>query len=181
MLPTPGDPASSPELDATYDKLRAMARRWIAELPPGQTLQPTALVHEAWIRLEGRESQLPPGSRTFLFLMGRAMRDTLVESSRRKGALKRGSHAARVELGEDEAAEERAALELLDVHEALLELEREDPESAQVVLLRYFAGLTVPEIAEGLGCSVSSVERRWGYARAWLRRRMSDPGDGPDR
>ena len=162
-----------------YDELRALARRRLGELPPGQTLQPTALVHEAWMRVAGRDSPLPPGRRSLVFLIGRAMRDTLVEDARRKGALKRGSSPQRVELTEDAALAPGDGFEVLAVHEALEALEVEDPESAQVVLLRYFTGLTVPEVAEALDCSVSSVERRWGYARAWLRRRMDQSGERP--
>lgn len=157
-----------------YAELQRLARRRLSELPPGQTLQPTALVNEAWLRLAGRDSPLPPGRRSLMFLVSRAMRDILVEDGRRKAALKRGGERQRVSL-DDEALVGAAAGEedVLAVHEALAELEREDPESAEVVALRYFAGFTVPEVAEALAVSVSTVERQWVYARAWLRRRMA--------
>lgn len=163
-------------LEGLYDELRAIARRRLAGLPPGQTLQPTALVNEAWMRVAGRDSPLPPGGRALMFLISRAMRDTLVEDARRKGALKRGGE--RVELGAEPELPAGDPLQVLAVHEALEALEREDPEHAEVVALRYFGGLSVPEVAEALGCSTSSVERRWTYARAWLRRRMDGAQGG---
>jgi RNA polymerase sigma factor (TIGR02999 family) len=165
------------DFTALYDELRALAQRRLAELPPGQTLQPTALVNEAWLRIAGRDSPLPPGRRTLVFLVSRAMRDLLVEDARRKAALKRGGERERVPLDDQGLGDDDGHLELLAVHEALQALEAEDPDSAQVVSLRYFAGLSVPEVAEGLGVSVSTVERQWVYARAWLRRRMSARGE----
>jgi RNA polymerase sigma factor (TIGR02999 family) len=166
----PIDPA--PDFDALYEELRRLARQRLAELPPGQTLQPTALVHEAWLRLAGRTSPLPPGRRALMFLVTRAMRDLLVEDARRKGALKRGGAQARVPLEDGESAHAVGGEDVLAVDEALEALEHESPDAAPVVGLRYFGGLTVPEVAEALECSVSTVERQWAYARAWLRRRM---------
>jgi RNA polymerase sigma factor (TIGR02999 family) len=168
-----GSQAEPPDFAALYDELRALAQRRLAELPPGQTLQPTALVNEAWLRIAGRDSPLPPGRRTLVFLVSRAMRDLLVEDARRKAALKRGGTSERVPLDAQDLLADNDHEELLAVHDALRGLEAEDPDSAQVVALRYFAGLSVPEVAEALGVSVSTVERQWTYARAWLRRSMS--------
>lgn len=166
--------SSPPDFDALYDDLRRLAQRRLAELPPGQTLQPTALVNEAWLRLAGRESPLPPGRRPLMFLVSRAMRDLLVEDARRKGTRKRAASGERVSLEAAEQAAGSGAEEVLAVSEALEALERENEETAQVVQLRYFGGLTIPEIADTLGRSVSTIERQWVYARAWLRRRMAD-------
>lgn len=168
-----------PDFDLLYAELRRLAQRRLAELPPGQTLQPTALVHEVWLRMAGRESPLPAGRRPMLFLATRAMRDLLVEDARRKSTLKRSGSRGAVPL-EDAACVQSSEVrpeELLAVHAALEALELESSEAAEVVNLRYFGGLTVPEVAEALGRSVSTIERQWVYARAWLRRRMDEAGD----
>lgn len=169
-----------PGFEALYGELRRLAQRRLAELPPGQTLQPTALVHEAWLRLARRGSPLPPKRESLVFLMTRAMRDLLVEDSRRKAALKRGGTGERVSLEAADAQVASEGEEVLAVDEALQALEHESPEAAQVVGLRYFGGMTIPEIAEATACSVSTVERQWTYARAWLRRHMDlPPSDRP--
>lgn len=172
--PFPEDSASESDFDGLYEELRRLAKRRLDELPPGQTLQPTALVHEAWLRLEGRESPLPPGRRSLMFLVVRAMRDLLVEDARRKGALKRARIDSRIPLESVATSTELEGDGVLAVDEALAALEGENSELAQLVGLRYFAGLTVPEVSEFLGVSVSTVERQWAYARAWLRRYMDN-------
>ncbi|MCA8979755.1 MAG: sigma-70 family RNA polymerase sigma factor [Planctomycetes bacterium] len=174
QVPPPG---SHPDFEALYDELRRLAQRRLAELPPGQTLQPTALVNEAWLRLAGRDSPLPPGRRATMFLVSRAMRDLLVEDARRKGTRKRGASGERVPLEAADRAVDSGTEDALAVSEALEALERESEATAQVVQLRYFGGLTIPEIADALGRSVSTIERQWVYARAWLRRRMAEAGE----
>ncbi len=168
----------TPDFGELYAELRSLAQRRLAQLPPGQTLQPTALVHEAWMRLAGRESVLPEGRRSLMFLVMRAMRDLLVEDARRKASLKRGGVRSRAPIEEIPISNDGDLEDVLAVHEALEALELESPESAKIVGLRYFAGLTVPETAEVMSCSVSTVERQWSYARSWLRRHM-DGAEGP--
>jgi RNA polymerase sigma factor (TIGR02999 family) len=173
-----GDPKAAAELlPLVYDELRKLAAARLAEEKPGQTLQTTALVHEAYLRLVGGSQPQDWGGRGHFFAAAaEAMRRILVESARRKKTLKRGGERTRVELDEVAAPEGRAD-ELLAVNDALGELEREDPEKAELVKLRYFTGLTLQEAADALGISVRTAGRSWAYARAWLRRAV----EGPDR
>ena len=159
-------------LAAVYEELHQLARARMAHLPPGQTLQPTALVHEAYLRLTDK-SDLPWQSRQhFFFAAARAMRDILVEQARRKAGPVRGGGRQRQELDEACAVLEPPAENVLAVHEALEELEKHDPLKAKVVLLRYFSGLTTDETAEVLGLSASTLDRKWRYIRAWLLERL---------
>lgn len=159
-------------LAVVYEQLHQLARARMAGLPPGQTLQPTALVHEAYLRLSDR-SELPWQSRQhFYFAAARAMRDILVEQARRKAGPKRGGGQRRQELDEACAVLEPPAEDVLAVHEALEELERQDALAAQIVLLRYFSGLTTEETAEVLGLSPSTLDRKWRFIRAWLLDRL---------
>ena len=163
--------AAADLLPLVYDELRKLAALRMAAESPDQTLQPTALVHEAYIRLVG------PGDDTrwenrghFFAAAAEAMRRILVDEARRKHSLKRGGDHARAELDLAEIAVEGPADELLAVDEALVGLAAADPQAAELVKVRYFAGLSVPEAAAALNLSLRSTERLWVYARAWLRR-----------
>jgi RNA polymerase sigma factor (TIGR02999 family) len=159
-------------LDAVYEQLHRLARARMAALPPGQTLQPTALVHEAYLRLIDR-ADVPWESRQhFFFAVARAMRDILVEQARRKAGPVRGGGRRRQELDEACAVIEPPAENVLAVHEALEELEKQDPFKAQIVLLRYFSGLTTAETADVLGLPERTLDRQWRYVRAWLLKRL---------
>jgi RNA polymerase sigma factor (TIGR02999 family) len=159
-----------------YDDLRKLARKQMEQLPP-QTLSPTALVHEAYLRVSGKE-HLPLESRRHLFLVvARAMRDILVERVRSKAGPKRGGDRKRVELDEASAAVGPPPEHVLAVDEALAELEKKDPLKAQIVSLRYFAGMTEKEAAEVLGMSERTLQRESGVIRAWLKRRLGAQTD----
>jgi RNA polymerase sigma factor (TIGR02999 family) len=159
-------------LAAVYEHLHQLARARMASLPPGQTLQPTALVHEAYLRLTDKDDVAWESRRHFFFAAARAMRDILVEQARRKAGPVRGGGRRRQELDEACAVIEPPADNVLAVHEALEELEREDPSRAQIVLLRYFSGLTTAETAEVLGLAERTLDRQWRYLRAWLLKRL---------
>lgn len=163
-------------LPLVYDELRKLAQARIAHLPPGQTMQPTALVHETYLRLVGKGDLPLESRRHFFFVAARAMRDILVEQARRKAGPKRGGDRRRVELGE-QAADEPVPEEVLAVHEALAELEKEDPLKAQIVNLRYFAGMTIPEAAQVLGISERTLHRHWRFIKAWLKGRLRGPDE----
>lgn len=158
-------------LPVFYDELCRLARARIVRLDlPGQTLTPTELVHEIYLRVVGISFE---SRRHFFFVACRTMRDIMVESDRRSASLKRGGDYLRVDL-EDVAIEGRVPREdILDLNHALQKLEREKPDSVKVVRLRYFGGLSIPEIAEVEGCSQATVKRRWSHARAWLQRVLS--------
>ncbi len=160
-------------LPLVYEELRRLARARMARLRPGQTLTPTALVHEAYLRVVGRKTAGFEGRRHFFFAASRAMRDIMVENARRKASLKHGGDSLRIEFEGASMALQVPPVDLLDLERAIDKLERERPERARVVLLSYFGGLTHPEIAEVMGLSLATVERRWSYARAWLRRELS--------
>jgi len=174
-----GDPRAAAELlPLVYDELRKLASARLAEEKPGQTLQATALVHEAYLRLVGgSQPQDWSGRGHFFAAAAEAMRRILVEAARRKKTLKRGGERARVELDEVAASEGRFD-ELLAVSDALTDLEREDPRKAALVKLRYFTGLTLEEAARALGMSRATADRHWGYAKAWLYRRIAG-AEGP--
>jgi RNA polymerase sigma factor (TIGR02999 family) len=168
-----GDAGAAERLMAVvYEQLHQLARARMAQLPPGQTLQPTALVHEAYLRLTDK-SDAPWESRQHFFsAAARAMRDILVEQARRKAGPTRGGGRRRQELDEACAVLEPLAEDVLAVHEALEELEKEDPVKAQIVLLRYFSGLTTAETAEVLGLAERTLDRQWRYIRAWMLKRL---------
>jgi len=209
-----GDPAAASQLlPLVYDELRRLARQKLGHEKPGQTLQPTALVHEAYLRLVGpagpagpelpidavgersevsgqRSEPIPdpcpptPGrSRPavgtyqtrghFFAAAAEAMRRILVEAARRKKRLKRGGDMAREPLVEDEIAMPEVAEDLEELDAALDKLAQKDSRKAELVKLRYFAGLTQEQAAEALGIGVSTADRDWSYARAWLFREMS--------
>ncbi|HTQ78846.1 MAG TPA: ECF-type sigma factor [Thermoanaerobaculia bacterium] len=162
-------------LPLVYDELRRLARARMARLGPGQTLTPTELVHEAYLRVTGGKQDSFEGRRHFFFTVSRAMRDLIVEGARRRGSLKRGGNYLRLPVEIAELTVADPTENVLDLDYALRKLEHESPDRAQVVQLSYFGGLTHPEIAEILGLSRATVERRWNYARIWLRRELSQP------
>jgi RNA polymerase sigma factor (TIGR02999 family) len=160
-----------------YEELRRLAQARVARLGPGQTLSPTELVHETYLRISGGRDYDFEGRRHFFFAASRAMRDILVERVRHKASLKRGGGYLRVAIDGVDVTVAAPREDLLDVDRALAKLERECPDRARVVELIYFGGLTAPETAEVMGMSLATVERRWSYARAWLRRELSRPSD----
>jgi len=173
--------AASRLLELVYDELRRLAHRQMAAVPPGDTLQPTALVHEAYLRLLGREPEAGWEGRAHFFnAAARAMRDIIVEQARKHARVKRGGDRKRVALDENTLVSPQTTSEdLLALDEALKALEETDPTSARIALLRYFAGLTVEETAQAMGTSPRTVKRHWQYALAWLDRRMfGDDGGG---
>src|SRR5262249_11635632 len=176
-----GDPqAASQLLPLVYDELRQLAAHRLAHQAPGQTLQPTALVHEAYLRLVGDPDGDDWDNRGHFFAAAaEAMRRILVENARRKGRRKRGGDLTRRDL---DAAEQVAAPEvredLLALDEALTKLTSVDPQAAQLVQLRYFAGLSIPEAARALGVSPRTADRLWAFARVWLLREVG--GDAAD-
>jgi RNA polymerase sigma factor (TIGR02999 family) len=167
-----GDPKAAAELlPLVYDELRKLAAARLAQESPGQTLQPTALVHEAYLRLvvadKGREWN---GRTHFFAAAAEAIRRILVDNARRKRSQKRGGGRDRAELREAAVASPEGDDEILAVDEALAGLATADPQAAELVKLRYFAGLSVDEAAHALNISPRSVDRLWAYARAWLQR-----------
>jgi RNA polymerase sigma factor (TIGR02999 family) len=159
-------------LPLVYEELRKLAHNRLARLPPGQTLQPTALVHEAYLRLLGKRDLQLEDKRHFFFVAARAMRDILVEQARSKAGPKRGGRLRRVELNETVAADGPLPEDILSVHEALAELEQEDHLKAQIVNLRYFAGMSMQETARVLGMSERTLHRHWRFIKAWLKSRL---------
>jgi RNA polymerase sigma factor (TIGR02999 family) len=156
--------------EVVYQELRSMAAIQLRSLR-GATLQPTALVHEAWLKLAGHDEFA--SRQHFLGVAGKAMRSVLVDHVRARRAQKRGGEAVRRELDEAVAFYENGEIELLDLDEALGELERDDPQLARWVEMRFFGGMTNGEIAVLEGCSESTVERGWRAARARLARRLA--------
>lgn len=157
-------------LPLVYEQLRALARSRMSRIPPGQTLQPTALVHEAWARIADRHPEGWANRAEFFHAAARAMRDIIVEDARRKDTVRHGGQWRRVRLDEDaELAIARPGSDVLDLDDAMARLAAAHPEAARVVDLRYFVGLSAEEVAEITGVSVSTVERLWRFSRAWLR------------
>ena len=157
-------------LPLIYDQLRSLAIQKLRNEPAGQTLQGTALVHEAYIKLVGGNSrQVWHGRRHFFAAAAEAMRRILVDNARRKKSVKHGGDREREPL-QEEIAEDGGPDQdqLLAISEALEKFRREDPQKAELVKLRYFAGLTLPEIADLLGISRATASRHWTYAKAWL-------------
>jgi len=181
--PAPDIQQAAELLPIVYAELRRLAVALSAALPPGQTLQPTALVHEAYVRLVGNTDPGWNGRRHFFGAAALAMRNILVEQARRKGALKRGGGGRRVAFTEGLAIIEPPAPEILAVDEAIQQLETEKPHLAEIARLRYFVGLSADETAAVLGISASTLTREWRFARAWLVRRLGDGelpgGSGP--
>jgi RNA polymerase sigma factor (TIGR02999 family) len=180
-----GDPhAGSQLLPLVYDELRKLAAQRLAGEKPGQTLQATALVHEAYLRLvaspQGEPQEEPPwDSRGHFFAAAaEAMRRILVESARRKGRVKHGGGLQRVDLDDQDVPVRPPPEEIVALDEALTRLAAEDAEAARVVQLHFFAGLSLEQAAEALGVSRATAYRQWSYARAWLRCAIG--GDPPE-
>ncbi len=165
-----GDPNAAGELlPLVYDELRRVAAARMSNGAPGDTLQATALVHEAWLRLVGNNSETQFQDRTHFFAAAaEAMRHILIDRARRKQTLRHGGGQQRVELDDVQIAAPAADEELLAVDEALDRLARLDPAKAELVKLRYFVGMTMTEAAAALGISEPAAKRRWALARAWL-------------
>jgi len=171
-----GDPSAAEQLlPLVYDELRRLAAQRLAHEKPGQTLQPTALVHEAYLRLVGADRDQPwTGRGHFFAAAAEAMRRILVEKSRRKRRQRHGGRLQRLPLEGNEPAIDgpMEPVDVLALSEALDRLEAASPRRAQLVKLRYFAGLTLPEVAELLGIAQSTAEADWTYAKAWLKREI---------
>ena len=172
-----GDPTASEQLlPVVYEELRRLAAQRLAQEKPGQTLQATALVHEAYLRLVGDEDQgqVWDGRGHFFAAAAEAMRRILIENARRKAAVKHGGQARRVALDEALCVGEEVPDGLLALDEALAEFEQHDQQAAQLVKLRYFAGLTHQQSAEFLGITRRAADRLWTLARAWLHQRLKE-------
>jgi len=168
-----GDSRAAEELlPLVYDQLRKLARSRMAREREGATLEPTALVHEAYLRLVGKQDVKWENRGHFFAAAARAMRRILVERARHRGRQKRGGAMQRVELSAEAMAVEPPSDELLALDEALDRLEQDDPRKCDVVMLRYFAGLTIEETSAALGISPTTVKSEWTFARAWLHREL---------
>jgi RNA polymerase sigma factor (TIGR02999 family) len=168
-----GDPKAAEDLlPLVYNELRRLAAHKMAQEAPGQTLQATALVHEAWLRLGGGDQPQWQNRAHFFGAAAEAMRRILVEAARRKKRLKHGGGLERLEVETVELPAPMPDDELLALDEALTRLAQINPEAAELVKLCFFVDLTQEQAAKELGVSVSTVERRWAYARAWLFRAM---------
>jgi RNA polymerase sigma factor (TIGR02999 family) len=167
-----GDPAAAEQLlPLVYDELRKLAAARLAQEKPGQTLQATALVHEAYIRLVDTQQAQHWNSRGHFFgAAAEAMRRILVENARKKGRLKRGGD--RLQVAAFELATSGPDVDILALDEALTEFQRHQPQKAELVKLRYFAGLTLAEAAAALDISTATADRHWRYARAWLAQKL---------
>ena len=176
-----GDPAAAEQLlPLVYNELRRLAAQKLAQEKPGQTLQGTALVHEAYLRLVAGVDATATcdrhfaDSRHFFAVAAEAMRRILIEQARRKGRQKRGGGRAREQFNEANVVANEPRADLLAVDEALDRLAATDREAAELVKLRYFVGLTLPEAAKVLTISPRSADRLWAYARAWLRQDLGE-------
>jgi len=181
------EPAEDPQTSAlhlsrmmpeVYDELRRLARRYMAREKRGpQTLQATALVNEAYLRLMKDKARAWKNRAHFCAIAANAMREILVEKARAKAAKKRGGTRARVSFDENIAAEKEQPIDLLLLHQALEKLERQDPKLARIVELRFFGGLTVDETAGVIGVSPVTVNRSWSMSKAWLKKEMEEQGE----
>lgn len=171
------DKAMDRLLPAVYQELRQLAARKLAHERPGHTLQATALVHEAYLRLVDSEAQTFKNRSYFFGAAAEAMRRILIDNARRKQYLKRGGARQRVDIPQEELAIEPPSDDLLAVDQALTELAEEDPVKAELVKLRYFTGMTVEEAALALNISTRTAKRYWAYAKAWLYGRMQESAD----
>ncbi|MEX2139543.1 MAG: ECF-type sigma factor [Pirellulales bacterium] len=170
-----GDPQAAEQLlPLVYEELRKLAAARLAQERPGQTLQATALVHEAYVRLVGPgQAQQWDSEGHFFAAAAEAMRRILIERARRRAALRHGGERQRLDLGDELLVSDERAAELLALDEALVALEHHDPQAAQVVKLRYFAGLSHQETANAINISRRAADRLWALAKAWLYQRMT--------
>jgi RNA polymerase sigma factor (TIGR02999 family) len=182
-----GDPRAAGELlPLVYDELRKLAAQKLAREKPGQTLDATALVHEAYLRLvvAARGERLDPDEKHwnstghFFTAAAEAMRRILIDQARQKQSQRRGGGRRRQDIEHQEIAAAEPSLDVLAVNEALERFEKVDPLKARLVKLRYFAGLTIPQVADALGISSTTADRYWSYARAWLHAELKK--DAPD-
>jgi len=172
-----GDPRAAEELlPLVYDELRRLAAQRLADMSPGQTLQPTALVHGAYVRLTGKDDadQNWDDRGHFFAAAAEAMRPVLVENARRKKRVKRGGDRQRIALEASESLVQAPSEDLVALDDALVRLTAHDRVKAEVVKLRFFAGLTMPEVARTLNISLATAERYWTYARTWLYAELAD-------
>jgi RNA polymerase sigma factor (TIGR02999 family) len=161
-------------LPDVYGELRRLAAALSGRLQPGQTLQPTALVHEAYMRLVRNQDPGWEGRRHFFGAAAQAMREILIEQARRKASLKHGGANARVDLSDGLAVIVPPADDFLALDEAIQKLQAAKPHLAEIVMLRYYTGMTFEETADVVGTSVSTVKRDWRFARAWLARELGE-------
>ena len=171
--------AAAELLPTLYAELRHLAGALSVRLTPGQTLQPTALVHEAYLKLVRDQDPGWEGRRHFFGAAAQAMREILIDQARRKASVKHGGHGRRIELTEGLALIEPPTDDLLALDEAIQRLQGEEPRLGEIVQLRYYAGLSLEETASVVGRSVRTITREWRQARAWLAGRLR-PGELPD-
>ena len=173
----PGDRHAAEQLFAdVYTELRALAVRYLRRERKDHTLQPTALVHEAYLKLVGESRIDSQGRAHFLAIAAHAMRQILVDHARRHRAAKRGGHRHRIVLDDNLVIESDRNVDLLPLEDALTKLTKLDPRQARMIELRFFGGLGIAEVAEVTGISKRSVEREWTMVRAWLRRELGKSG-----
>ena len=175
-----GDPSAVEQLlPLVYQELRRLAAARLKQEKPGQTLQATALVHEAYVRLVNVPEAQHWNSRGHFFAAAaEAMRRILVEQARRKKSQKRGGGLNRVQLSDADLVDGGRGLNLIALDDAIDRLEKDDPRAAEVVKLRFFGGLTIKEAAEAVGISAATADNDWAYARSWLRVQLATDGDG---
>lgn len=165
-------------LQLTYDELRILARSKLARERPGHTLQPTALVHEVWLRLSTQQGQLWANRRHFFVAAAEAMRRILIENARRRDSLRRGGDLRRTEFLDDTIPSEALSEAVLDLDAALVEFQKIEPLKAELVRLRFYAGMTLEDAADILGVSPATAKRHWRYSKAWLHRHISTGSAG---
>lgn len=164
-----GDTKAAEELlPLVYSELRQLAASKMAQLPPGQTLQPTALVHEAWLRLVGTDEQTWDNRGHFFAAAAEAMRRILIENARRKSRVKRWGGQQRLEINDLGLSDTTPDDKILLINEALEKLELDHPTTARMVSLKFFGGMTNKEVAASIGVSERTIERDWAFAKAWL-------------
>lgn len=172
--PTHAQPTPDQLAVIAYERLRQIAHSFFARMPPGQTLQPTALVHEAYLKLAEQHPDAFASPAHFVSVGTRAMRQVLVDHARRRGALKRGGDRHRVTLGDVANTGEESVVDILTLDDAIAALASRSPRQAEIVSCRFFGGFSMPEIADAVGASLATVERDWRAARAWLRVHLED-------
>lgn len=176
---TNGDPSAAEQLlPLVYEELRRLASSRLAKLPAGTTIQPTALVHDAYIRLVGDQDPGWNSRGHFFGAAARAMRNILVDRARRKSSLKRGGDQQRVNIDFDDIAIDTPAEDIIALDDALTQLEEADPRKAQIVMLHHFAGLTLKETAQIVGISLPTAEREWRFTRTLLYTQLKNQVSG---